>query len=242
MGTRPTEFELKIATIQTIGENPLEFKNEGDLIKFYKKKFGRLPVNLEEVLSLKKGTLTRKHDSVQFGLFQQELALIEILKPLLRIVDNNIEEIMLVPESEDELNKYEADDWLALKYLLMIVLESLAKIEMTRQLAEARHLSANPSLLIEAETTGSKRKVFDPTEVAKSDLKAKRLRTEAQKVQNPRPRGRGKKVWATRPQNSNPNLGPDGTPWRTKNPKRGGRGGGARGGGKTNASPRDEQA
>ncbi len=105
MGTRPTEFMLKDVTIQTIGENPLEFKNDRDLVKFYKKRFGKLPVNLEEVLSLKKGSLTRKHDSVQCGLFQQELALIEILKPLLHVVDNNIEEIMLVPESEKSLRR-----------------------------------------------------------------------------------------------------------------------------------------
>jgi hypothetical protein len=151
---------------------------------------------------------------------------------------------MLVPESEDERRNYESDYWLAIKYLLTLTLENLAKTEQFRQLAEARHLSVNPSLIVEAGTANSRRKVFDPAEVAKEEIKTKRLRTEAYKVQNPHPKGRGKRVWSGHQnQPSKTNLGPDGTPWRG-GARRGGRGGrGARGGGKDkNPPPRTEQA
>jgi hypothetical protein len=37
LGTRPTDFTLKETTLDTIEDNPLDFKNEGDLVKFYKR-------------------------------------------------------------------------------------------------------------------------------------------------------------------------------------------------------------
>ena len=223
-----------------VGEDLLSFKNDGELIKFCKKKYGRLPSNYEESSVLTKGILTRRHDSPQQTMFKDKLFMIELMKPLLRIVDNNIEEILSVPESEEELKTCDSEDWILIKYLLSMLMEKLAATEEARQLGEARYLAANPSLCIVAETTGSKRKIIDPNEVARADVKQKKMRIEALKAQKPYPsRGRGRGRGQRSP--SNPSLGPDGTPWRGKsNRGRNSRGRGGRG--SASASTEQEKA
>ena len=163
-------------------------------------------------------------------MFKDKLFMMELMKPLLRIVDNNIKEILLVPKSEEELKTCDLEDWILIKYLLSMLMEKLAATEAARQLDEARYLAANPSLCIQAETTGSKRKIIDPNEVARADVKQKKMRVEALKAQKPYPlRGRGRGRGQRSP--SNPSLGPDGTPWRGKsNRGRNSRGRGGRGG------------
>lgn len=228
LGTRPTEFELKESTRDTLGENPLTFKNDGDLVKWGKKKFGRLPLDYEEILRLKKGALTKRPESPQAISFGHELFLIEMLKPLLHVFNDNIEDMLAIPDTEEELRDVVPNTAVHIKYAMTILFEELAKTEFNRQLAEAKHLAANPKLTIEAESVGSKRKVFDPMEEAKTDTKRKKLRSDALKSAFPRlPAGKTKRTYPPAPK---PELGPDGTPWRGG--ARRGRGGRGRGGGR----------
>jgi hypothetical protein len=223
-----------------VGENLLSFKNDSDLVKFCKEKYGRLPEDYEQSSILTKGILTRKSESMQKATLSSELFLLEVMKPLLRIVDNNIEDVMAIPESDEELKRGGVEeDWLLIKYILSLLLERLSSLEATRQLDEAKYLAANPLLFIQAETTGSKRKIIDPFEVAKADIKQKKLRTEAVKAQQPYlPRNRGRGGYQRSA--PNPKMGPDGTPWRGRsNRGRNSRGGGR--GGRGGAAASTEQ-
>jgi len=97
---------------------------------------------------------------------------------------------------------------------------------------EAKYLAANPGLVITAKTTGTKRKVFDPNEVAKEDLKAKKLRKEALNVAKPQHQKKYNQYNGGNNQGRGSRI----------NPQRGGRGGrgscgsGGRGGGASQAT------
>jgi len=65
-----------------VGENLLSFKNDSDLVKFCKEKYGRLPEDYEQSSVLTKGFLTRKSDSMQKATFSSKLFVLEVMKKM----------------------------------------------------------------------------------------------------------------------------------------------------------------
>ncbi len=63
-----------------MGENLLSFKNDSDLVKFCKEKYGRLPEDYEQSSILTKGILTRKSESMQKATLSSELFLLEVMR------------------------------------------------------------------------------------------------------------------------------------------------------------------
>lgn len=216
--------------IDAFGEDIKEFKMDPALAKFLRKKF-RLPEQWDT--QLKKGLLSKRQDHPNAERFKQEIFLLSLIGPLIRLCDNNAKDILLVPENQDDLEHYPEQDWVIIKYLTERTIHEFAKIESERQTEEAKYLAANPGLVITAETTGTKRKVFDPNEVAKEDLKAKKLRKEALNVAKPQHQKKYNQY------NGGYNQGRGA---RINQPQRGGRGGrgsrgrGGRGGGASQAT------